>query len=298
MLRMSEDLPWMTTTRYFGPAGVLEIEELTNRILLSLKIDDDIHEVWAQIAIPAPLKLEPGDRVLAMGEDTDELYVIGILDTAKKEVEKEKSLNLSGGTRAQISGPQDEQTIQIFSNKRELLFEYNEKEGKARINLESGDIEFISQRGNINFFAGQDILLHGKTVGITGQSGIVLGILNTLNKIQSAFTLKPRQIGLQSPEIDIEAIKGNIKIEKTNVTGEQFAGKFNFVNLSMDRFETFAQTVIQKARNVYHTVSELSQFQTGRMRTLVKSTFHLKSKKVFLKAEEDVKVRGEKIHLG
>jgi hypothetical protein len=273
MLRMSEDLPWMTTTRYFGPAGVLEIEELTNRILLSLKIDDDIHEVWAQIAIPAPLKLEPGDRVLAMGEDTDELYVIGILDTAKKEVEKEKSLNLSGGTRAQISGPQDEQTIQIFSNKRELLFEYNEKEGKARINLESGDIEFISQKGNINFYAAQDILLHGKTVGITGRSGIVLGILNTLNK-------------------------GNIKIEKTNVTGEQFAGKFNFVTLTMDRFETFAQTVIQKARNVYHTVSELSQFQTGRMRTLVKSTFHLKSKKVFLKAEEDVKVRGEKIHLG
>lgn len=298
MLTISENHPWMTTTRYFGPAGVLEVEESGKQILLSIEIDSQVRELWAQMAVPTPYRLVPGDSVLVMGEDVDELYVIGILESSQKEVELKKSLDLSGGTRAQIIDSLDEQSIRVYSKKSELLFEYDEKEGKAKVNLGTGDIEFISQKGNINFYAAKDILMNGKTVGITSQSGIVLGILNTLGRIQSAFTLKPRQLELQSPEIDIEANKANIKIENANVSGEQFAGKFEFVNVTMERFETAAQTVIQKAKNVYHTVSELSQLQTGRMRTLVKSSFHLKSKKMFLKAEEDVKVRGDKIHLG
>jgi hypothetical protein len=49
---------------------------------------------------------------------------------------------------------------------------------------------------------------------------------------------------------------------------------------------------------MYNTVEQLSQLKTGRMRTLVKSTFHLKAKNSMLKSEEDFKVRAEKIHLG
>jgi len=172
MLTMKENHPWMTATRYFGPAAVLETDELHDRILLSLEIDSEMTEVWAQIAIPAPLKLEQGNKVLAMGEDLDEIYVIGVLQSAPKELEKKHSLKLRGGTRAQISGLPDEQIIQIYSKKRELLFEYDEKNGKARVNMGTGDIEFISQKGNINFYAGQDILMNGKTVGITSRSQI------------------------------------------------------------------------------------------------------------------------------
>ena len=56
--------------------------------------------------------------------------------------------------------------------------------------------------------------------------------------------------------------------------------------------------VIAKARNIYQTVEELSQVRAGRMRTIVAKTFHFKSKKAFVKAEEDYKIKAEKIHLG
>ena len=281
-----------------GPAAILETDESQKRILLSFEIDSEMSEVWAQIAIPTPIKLTAGDKVLAMGEDLDDLYVIGVLESTPKDTGEEKSLNLQGGTRAQVSGPADKQTIQILSKNREFLFQYDEKTGKAKVNLESGDLEFISQKGNINFYAGQDILMNGKTVGITSRSGLVLGILNTVGKIQSALTLKPREIYLQSPQIEVDAKQGDFQIEKTSFKGKQLVGSIGFVKLTMDRIESVVQTAIQKAKNVYHTVTELSQMKTGRMRTLVESTFHLKSKKVFLKAEEDVKVKGEKIHLG
>lgn len=65
-----------------------------------------------------------------------------------------------------------------------------------------------------------------------------------------------------------------------------------------DRVETLAGSIVEKARNAYRTVERLSQLTTGRMRTLVDETYHLKSKRAFLKSEEDFKIKGDKIHLG
>ena len=65
-----------------------------------------------------------------------------------------------------------------------------------------------------------------------------------------------------------------------------------------ERLETLSQTIIEKTRNIYSYVDELTQLYTGRMRTLIKSTWHCKSQKAFLKTDEDFKIKGEKIHLG
>ena len=80
--------------------------------------------------------------------------------------------------------------------------------------------------------------------------------------------------------------------------GNEFRGRIKNVKLIMVKLESIANTVLQKAENIYQSVKGLTQLKTGRMRTLVDSTFHLKGKKVFIKAEEDFKVKGKKIHLG
>lgn len=64
------------------------------------------------------------------------------------------------------------------------------------------------------------------------------------------------------------------------------------------RLETLAETVVSKAKNVYRTVEELTQLQTGRWRTLIKGSCHLKAREAFLKTEEDFKVDAKQIHLG
>ena len=66
----------------------------------------------------------------------------------------------------------------------------------------------------------------------------------------------------------------------------------------VDRLETLAGTVVEKAKNAYRTVERLAQLKTGRMRTLVDETYQFKSKKAFLKSEDDFKIKGDKIHLG
>ena len=89
-----------------------------------------------------------------------------------------------------------------------------------------------------------------------------------------------------------------MQMEKTSFAGKKLTVKISLVNVITDRLESAAKTVISSAQNIYRTVEELYQLKAGRMRTLIKHTFHLKSKRSMLKSDEDFKIRAERIHLG
>ena len=71
-----------------------------------------------------------------------------------------------------------------------------------------------------------------------------------------------------------------------------------YIRLLAGRLETVARTVMSNAENVYQKVEKLAQLQAGRVRTLVRSSWHIKARDTILKAEKDYKVNAEKIHLG
>jgi hypothetical protein len=255
-------------------------------------------EAWARMAIPGFHELSGDDTALVMGEHIDELYVIGLLNRKGDTVASSERLSLSGGTYAEATGSPGSQTLQVFSGGHELLFEYDEENGKARIHMESGDLEFVAKKGNIAFTAGRDIMFHGRSIGVTGCSGILLGIMDAVGQIRSAFTLQPQKMNLNSPELDVSAQQGKIRIDEAGYIFKKLSGTIGCARLVAERLETAAQTVIEKAKNVYKTVEQLSQLKAGRMRTLVNSSLHLKARKIFLKSEDACKIRADKIHLG
>lgn len=70
------------------------------------------------------------------------------------------------------------------------------------------------------------------------------------------------------------------------------------IKLTAKKMETVVETIMEKAKNIYQTIENLTQLKTGRLRTLVQGTTHVKTLKAFYKAEEDFKIKGKKIHLG
>jgi hypothetical protein len=228
---------------------------------------------------------------LVVGEDLSDLYLIGILNGENALGAPEKRIALSGGTQAEAAGRPEEQTLRVFSPKQELLFEYDEKNGRARVNMEAGDIEFVTKNGSITFASSREILFHGRSIGLTSTRGVCLGVMDALGKLRSAFTLQAGTAKVNSPEVGIEAQRGVFQVEDMRYTGQKLLSK-------IDRLETAASTVIARAKNVFQTVEQLSQVKAGRMRTLVDKTFHFKSKRAYLKSEEDYKIKAEKIHLG
>jgi hypothetical protein len=265
MSNLAEKYPWMQETRYLGKARVVQTDEKSGRTMVRLSGTAVNAEVWALMAIASQQRLTPGDTVLVAREDFDEMYIIGLLKTAAHSPE---TITLSKGARAEASGKPGQQTMKVFSSKKELLFEYDEVAGTARVNMPSGDLEFVAEKGNISFQSGRDICFSS------------------------------RHMDLDSDEISMTAHKGDLRIDEALYTGKKLLGNIRHAKLIAERLETVAQTMIEKAQNLFQSVDELCQLKAGRMRTLVKKTFHFKSNKAFVKAEEDYKIRAEKIHLG
>lgn len=96
-------------------------------------------------------------------------------------------------------------------------------------------------------------------------------------------------------DLEVRADAGAVKISARDGVEVTTEGAVRFV---AGVLETRAGRILESARNVYREVEELAQSRAGRMRLIAKETFHLLGRTTLLKAEEDVKVKGNKIHLG
>ena len=107
------------------------------------------------------------------------------------------------------------------------------------------------------------------------------------------------ELGTEDGDITLKSA-GTVRIDGASIelTGRTLEVRTTHARWIVDRLETVAGTLVEKAKNAYRTVEQLAQLKTGRMRTLVDETYQFKSKRAFLKAEEDFKIKGEQIHLG
>jgi hypothetical protein len=254
MKGLFEQANLMQGIKYFGPALVVASDDPNGRVKVMLdRIDASEHmqEEWAHMALATPVSLKAGDMALVAGEQPDNLYIIGILDAARKRTGQDL-LTAQCGARAELHRDGTDERLKIISSRGELVFEYDPLSGKSFVAARAGDLE-----------------------------------------ISAARTLH-----LKSDTLEISAKRGKIALEETEFSGERFTVTVHIARLFAERLESTAATVIQKAINSYTAVKELTQLSSGRLRTLVDGVWQAKSKKAFLKAEDDFKVKGEKIYLG
>ncbi|MEE9429804.1 MAG: DUF3540 domain-containing protein [Melioribacteraceae bacterium] len=287
-------------TKYFGKAKVLEVNKSEGLILLQIDNHScDKSEVWSKSALPVPHDFYLGENVLATGEDFDELYIIGLLNHKPLRHSQINLLKMEDGTIAKIEKELNVEKLQLKSKTGELIFEYNTQSGQRRVNIASGDLDFVTAKGNINFISeGKINFISKQSVELQSGNEIRLHTTNAIGEELSAISLKHKKMKLNSSDIDINSKRSKIQIDKTKYFGNQFDGRIKNVKLIVSKIESIANTVIQKAENIYSSVKGLSQLKTGRMRTIVESAYNLKGKKIFIKSEEDFKVKAEKIHLG
>lgn len=305
MPNVAELYPLVTETRYFGPARVLETDESENSVRVRIEEMPGNPETWCRVALPFKYDFIQGDEALIAGEDVENLYVIGMLthrnSQSSARTETSSELKMDNGAYALIDDSIDSSEsgiLRVFSKRKELLFEYDPVAEKARVMVESGDLEFATQDGDITISSARNIRLDGQEIDIRSRSGIRLGVADIIGQLRSALSLGPRKMKITSPELDITAQRSLVHIEEMRYTGKRFLGKVGYVQLIAQKLETAAKTVIEKAENVYRTVRQLTQLKTGRKRTIVDSTYYLKTKKSILKADDDFKVKADKIHLG
>lgn len=300
MTNIAKIYPEETSCHYLGAANVIKLADCEGMFRIRLVDFKGDCEVSARITAPLIDTLEIGDEVLVTGDVYGDLYVIGLLASINKHQEKMvlDKLDIGNGAYAVVDNFLASPALKLFSKRNELLVEYDPASEKVRINIDSGDLEFITHNGDILLSSANNIQLKGQNIELTGQTGIQLGVTDTIGKLVSSFSLGACKASLSSAKLRVTSHLGELHFKETRFSGSRFWGKIEDSQLIVDRLTTVVNTITEKAQNVYRSVEQLSQLKTGRMRTLVESTFHLKAKKTYLKSQEDFKVNADKIHLG
>ncbi len=283
---------------YIRPAKVIEVNAETGRVFLMFTGKESCaKKIWAASALPFEYKFKWGQKVLAADGGGDGVYVIGILNDSPTTDTPESSHILKSGARAEISS--DNESLKLFSKEGSLLFEYEDATGKTRVNMPSGDIEINTPQGGIDFVAAKGIrFLSNRPIELNSLQGIKFAVSDLLKNSLSFFNLGPKEITAGTDTVNLSAKFGKMDMDKTLFKGRHLNAQVQDIRLEADRVETHARYIIQTASNFYNSIENIAQITTRRLRTLVSETYQMKSKKIFIKAEDDVKIKGEKIHLG
>ena len=98
--------------------------------------------------------------------------------------------------------------------------------------------------------------------------------------------------------IDAKAPRAEVGVGEARVVARSVSTVAQSVRTVAEVVELEATRVVERLKNAYRDVEELAQTRAGRVRVVARAAMHLMSGRTVIKAEQDVKVKGAKIHLG
>jgi hypothetical protein len=289
-------VPLHTTPSVVEPATVVGFCDPEGFLPVRLKAESTNRR--ARMAIHPRPSLGPDDEVLTSADGGGTTYIVGVLDCKSGSVDAVETIRLTDGCQVRIDRSADEESMQLRSQKNELLVDYRSQTGTLTIHAASGNLEFSAPEGNIAFRCARDIQLDGNRVSVNAGTDVLVGIQEHHGGAGPALSMQKHKLQLKAPMIDLTAQRANCFVEEIQVAGRKLLGRIKDIQLIARKMESAAETIMAKAKNVYQTISELSQLKAGRQRTLIDQTVHMKARKTIFKSETDFKVKAEKIHLG
>ena len=283
--------------KYLGPGRVIKADCPGGMLQIKLTGREHQPEITARPLVSFSPLPSTGDSVLVMEDGTGDFFVIGILTRAASDFFQDR-LQTADGAFAAIVRSEKGETLNVYSESNALLFEYDPMSKKARLFSESENVAFEAPGGDIEIAAAGSIRLKGHHVEVSGTSGIDFSVGKMVETLKTALTLLPGKMDVSAQEIKISARRASLFLDEARNIFKSAFYKIGTVKLLADKMETTASTLVEKTKNTYRTMENLNQVKAGRMRVLVHKAFHLKSKSSVIKAEDDVKIKGEKIHLG
>ncbi len=281
---------------YLGPA------EVTGACAPGAAVEVRIPEIYGDEAVAAHsavnFALAPGDRVLAIQDRRHVVYIIGRLQTSQPTSGMVDRIDLADGTHAVAGGTIRQPTLRIYSNRNQLMLEYDAVSGRVSIDAHEADLQVRSVPGTLRLEASDAIRLEADRVDIVGRSKIALGLGKTYERLRSSLTLLPGAIGMAAQKLDMAAKRGEIDVEQVRCRAGRVESRLEHLRTLAGKIDITARTIVERTKTSYRQSEELCQTRSGRLRMLIDKTFHVKSRTTILKAEEDVKVKAEKIHLG
>lgn len=96
---------------------------------------------------------------------------------------------------------------------------------------------------------------------------------------------------------ELETPSVHARVGEARVEGRTLSTTFDRMKTLVGVLETRAGRILERAKNTYREVEELSQTRAGRLRLVADKTASMLGQRAVIKAREDVKIKGDKVYL-
>jgi hypothetical protein len=273
--------PYASASSWVLPATVLlEGPNGTYRVRLDAPGMD---HVWADLAMAPGPGLKAGDRVLVTGQEPGSGWIIGRLDAPK-----EQKLETRSGASVAVTQVDGGERIEVRDADARLLVELDPATGRMQVSAPAGDLAFAAPHGDLELSAGGAVRVRGgKEVA-----------LETSGERGASFVLGSAVSRLSSRVFQLVAKKADLGVDDATYTGAGLRATLHEATLRVNRLETVAERLFERAKSVFRQVDDLHQLRAGRARTLVDEGYFLRTKHASIEAEDEVKIDGKQIQLG
>lgn len=252
----------------------------------------------ARVAVVGPYTPRAGDTVLVAMADGAH-YVVGVLralrgvDAEQRSVEREgaERITAEDGSSAALEQDEDGPVWRLRDPDDRLVFEH--RPGRSVVYVRE-DLS-LSAGGDVELSAAGEVRIHGGERVALGSDGPVE--LRSEGGA-SALALDGDRTSVSAGHVAMEAQRADVKVADANVVAKVLRTVAERVRERADVVERTAGRVVERAREVFRDVEELSQTRAGRLKLVAETALTILGTSTMVKAREEVKVTGEKIYLG
>lgn len=244
--------------------------------------------VTARLAVPGAYAPRAGDGVLvAMAEGA--FYVIGVVRALR---EAEPTITADDGSSATLEHDEEGAVWRLRDSDGRLVFEH--RAGKSVVHVKD-DLELVAGGDIALSAAGQVRIESGDEVAVRSRGPVELA--SSRSEGESAIRLDGDRASASARHVSLASERADVKVTDVNVVAKTLRTVAHRVRERAEHVERTAGRVVEHAREVFREVEELSQTKAGRLRLVADTALSLLGKSTTVKAREDVKIKGEKIHL-
>jgi hypothetical protein len=232
----------------------------------------------ARLALASDYAPRAGDTVLVATCDDGARYVIGVVAALREAASVASAIasaspaaatvvEASDGSRAALEATASGEAIRVRDGRGRLLFEHLAAEGRSVVHVPEGDLDLVVP-GSVRISAGAELSLSSA-----------------------------QQASVTAPRIAVKADHADVRVDEARVSARALETAVGHVLQVVETLEVRAGRVIERARETYREVEGLAQTRAGRLRLVAEETLHLLGRRAQMKAQEDLKLKGEKIYL-
>lgn len=243
----------------------------------SVRVEADGASFDAVVATVGDYRPAAGDRVLVLREEAG-AWVLGVIGSVRPVIAA-SAIRTSDGVRARVTD--DGRAMTVESSRGQVLFRHDARTGESTV---VGPSLRIRAESDLSLEASRRVRIEAPQVELGASE-------------QESLTIAEGGTELRSSRLRAIVEEARFSVTQGVIAAERIESAVHKARTFVDVMELRAGRIVERAKESFREVEGVSQTRAGRIRTVAKAAYQVLAERATIKAEDDLELMGEKIHL-